>query len=245
MQEKELTQIIKRLEKELDNAEEGYLVIDTSRSSPRFEYRIRGKRIRRLNEDEDKLIRHLAQKAYNQKVLKIVKDQLKFIRQYRKLESIDLYYDSLGQERKSLIKPVIPTRGQKINKWLSMNHNFSNMENTVLIGGKYRSKSEYILAEIFKKYKIEFLYEKELFLKGFGKVYPDFTFFDPDNERETYWEHFGMMDDNFYREKSFDKIHAYIKNGIFPGKGLIMTFETNNEALDYDLAEEMVKSYLL
>lgn len=49
-----------------------------------------------------------------------------------------------------------------------MNHNFSTMENTVLIGGKYRSKSEYIPAGN-KKYKIEFLYEKELFLKGFGK----------------------------------------------------------------------------
>lgn len=43
-------------------------------------------------------------------------------------------------------------------------------------GERVRSKSEKILADYFYRKNILYKYEKTLYLKGYGTVYPDFTF---------------------------------------------------------------------
>ena len=80
--------------------------------------------------------------------------------------------------------------------------------------------------------KIPYRYEYPLKLKDLGIVYPDFTLLKVATQEEIYWEHFGMMDNPAYCQKAIQKLHTYGRNGIYPGKNLIVTFETIQTPLD-------------
>ena len=82
-------------------------------------------------------------------------------------------------------------------------------------------------------------------LKGYGVVYPDFTFLSKKTGKEIYWEHDGMMDDTIYVQNAIKKIEAYEKNDIFPGERLILTFETSQSVLRNDIIVTMVEKYIL
>ena len=82
-------------------------------------------------------------------------------------------------------------------------------------------------------------------LKGYGVVYPDFTFLSKKTGKEIYWEHDGMMDDTIYVQNAIKKIEAYEKNDIFRGERLILTFETSQSVLRNDIIETMVEKYIL
>lgn len=47
------------------------------------------------------------------------------------------------------------------------------------------------------------------------------------NEKELiYHEHLGLLDEEKYRRDNLRKLNDYRKNGIYPGKNLIVTYET-------------------
>ena len=116
---------------------------------------------------------------------------------------------------------------------------------TTAKGERVRSKSEKILADYFYHAGITYKYECPLILKGFGTVYPDFTFLSPGTGEEIYWEHDGRMDDPEYARNAIRKIETYEKNGIFPGKNLILTFETSRDVLDMNIVQKLVREYLI
>lgn len=53
------------------------------------------------------------------------------------------------------------------------------------------------------------------------------------------------MDDREYAEKTIKKIENYEKNGIFPGKNLIMTFETKQHPLSMRIVSENIEEFLV
>ena len=112
-------------------------------------------------------------------------------------------------------------------------------------GERVRSKSEKILADYFYRNKIAYKYECPLHLKGYGIVYPDFTFLSRKTKQEIYWEHDGRMDDPGYAQNAVRKILAYEENGIYPGESLILTFETEKNVLNTRIIERLVHRYLL
>ncbi len=104
-------------------------------------------------------------------------------------------------------------------------------------GLKVRSKSEVFIAEKLFEKKIEFKYEIPLSAGG-KTYYPDFTLYVGNNE--IYWEHFGMMSDETYAEKTEIKIKWYKKN--FPNK-LIWTEESSQLMPQiHDIVEKIAKS---
>ena len=111
-------------------------------------------------------------------------------------------------------------------------------------GERVRSKSEKILADFFYRRNILYKYEKPLYLKGYGTVYPDFTFLSKKTRQEIYWEHEGMMDRQEYARSAVRKIESYQKNKIYPGDRLILTFETEQSVLNSNVIEELVNQYL-
>lgn len=88
-------------------------------------------------------------------------------------------------------------------------------------GLKVRSKSEVFIAEKLFEKNIEFKYEIPLSAAG-KTYYPDFTLYI--GKKEIYWEHFGMLSDQTYAEKTEIKIKWYNKH--FPNK-LIWTEESS------------------
>ena len=75
-------------------------------------------------------------------------------------------------------------------------------------------------------------------------MYPDFTFLSPRTGQEIYWEHEGMMDKQEYARSAVRKIELYMKNGIYPGERLILTFETEQSMLNQKTLESLVERYL-
>ena len=66
-----------------------------------------------------------------------------------------------------------------------------------------------------------------------GKLkYPDFTLLKVRTREIIYFEHFGYMDDEGYRLKTMEKMDLYRASGIYPGKNLIFTYETEHNPLD-------------
>lgn len=111
-------------------------------------------------------------------------------------------------------------------------------------GKMLRSKSEAIIDMILYKYRIPFRYEEKLVLGGIA-IYPDFTIRHPVTGGFYYWEHFGMIGEEDYRNKAMEKIKLYCKNGIIPSINLITTYETQAHPLSADKVDLIIQEYFL
>ena len=60
-----------------------------------------------------------------------------------------------------------------------------------------------------------------------------------------YWEHFGLMDKQDYRNSACKKIRLYCDNGIIPSIDLIATFETVDHPLDVEKVEKIIQEFFL
>ena len=111
-------------------------------------------------------------------------------------------------------------------------------------GNMVRSKSEVLIDHILTTNKIPFRYECALELDG-TILYPDFTILHPRTNKIYYWEHFGMMDKEFYNKNVGSKLQTYISHGIIPSIDLITTYETDIHPLDISGLEMIVQEYFL
>ena len=112
-------------------------------------------------------------------------------------------------------------------------------------GERVRSKSEVIIADMLSKEGIPYRYEYPLYIKGFGKIYPDFTVLNIKKREELLWEHFGMMDDAEYAEAAIRKIATYEQNGIYPGEKLILTYETRKNPINQRVINGLIEHFLV
>ena len=189
--------------------------------------------------------------------LRISKDKNK-VRYYHCVEDnegtyiskIDSELPKLHTQRQLLVTPIEPIWEKELVRWYdSEYHGKEFYEGTAEIvtekGERVRSKSEKILADYFYRNNILYQYEKPLYLKGYGTVYPDFTFLSKKTRKEIYWEHEGMMDKPEYAKSAVKKIESYQRNGIHLGVRLILTFETELTVLNSQIVEELVEKYLV
>ncbi|SFP98748.1 hypothetical protein SAMN04487928_11448 [Butyrivibrio proteoclasticus] len=198
-------------------------------------------------------IRALAQKAYDKKLKKLIDKRVKQFQQIANDyadDEIDAIYAHLTPRRKELVVPIQATYEQLVKKWKSIPYEGKAFkEGMVEIytkkGERVRSKSEKILADMFYDRGIEYKYECPLYLKGYGVVYPDFTFLSKKTNEELYWEHEGRMDDPAYVDKAIRKIDVYAKNGILSGERLILTYESSKYSLNLSIVEKLINTYLL
>ena len=189
--------------------------------------------------------------------LRISKDKNK-VRYYHCVEDnegtyiskIDSELPKLHTQRQLLVTPIEPIWEKELARWYdSEYHGKEFYEGTAEIvtekGERVRSKSEKILADYFYRNNILYQYEKPLYLKGYGTIYPDFTFLSKKTRKEIYWEHEGMMDKPEYAKSAVKKIESYQRNGIHLGERLIFTFETELTVLNSQIVEELVERYLV
>lgn len=173
----------------------------------------------------------------------------KFLNEYTD-DAIEEIYQKLSEDRKKLIRPYILSDEELIKKWESEKYEpkaFEVNANGIYTekGERVRSKSEKILADKFCMMHIPYHYEKPLYLKGLGTIYPDFTILNVRTKKIFYYEHFGMMDNAEYCEKALSKISHYEKNGIFPGEQLLISCETKNTPLNIQAVNQKIQKYLL
>ncbi len=248
-----LSRISAKIKRRLAHAPEGTLRISDSSNKKRKQYYHRLEKTDRrgiyIKKNDRELVRKLAQKDYDKKLLAAMQKEMHAIDQYIKHmpEAMpeDIYLE-LNDTRKKLVKPEFETDQMFLEKW--MDHEYAGKEfrsdAPILYtdkGERVRSKSEVIIANTLYKYKIPYRYEHPIILNGFGTVYPDFTLLDVKGRKEIYWEHQGMMDDPEYVEKAIRKLYYYMQNGIYLGETLIVTSETRSFPLNIREIEMIIE----
>lgn len=137
---------------------------------------------------------------------------------------------------------------EEIKSWMEEEYdrNMYHPEKLVHKGaaGHYlRSKSEELIDLVLYQMGVAYRYECALNLRE-AIIYPDFTLKHPITGEITYWEHFGMMDNEQYVEDYHHKMKIYIANGIIPTINLITTYETGDNPFTIDKARRTVEEWL-
>lgn len=244
---------------------------DTAENAKNVQYYLRenpedksGKYVRR---GQRKVVAAIAQKDYLKKLLRVLNREKaaiqKFLNHYNPDEAWEIY-SRLSLERRNLVSPLILSDDEYAAEWMEKNQAkteleqayekfteridaFGDEDSQIITerGEPVRSKSEKILADKLYLMGVPYLYEKLSNMKGHGHIKPDFRVLNKRTRKEYYWEHFGMMDNPDYCDKAIKKIHLYEKNHIFPGRQLILTYETGKTPLNTRIIEGIIKEYLL
>ena len=161
-EQKHLEKIVMQAKTNLSTEPEGHLRISIDQNKPRYYQCINDSKGIYIPRDEKELPRRLAQKGYNEAVIKKGETRLKQIKRITKNYSddeIEKIYTSMNKARQLLVTPIEPTWDQLLTKWYEEEYQGKEFkEGTPLIltekGERVRSKSEKILADYFyrKKY---------------------------------------------------------------------------------------------
>jgi len=253
--ETQLQQLKKEKEKALTKAPEGSLRLCQHGDKIQYYHRNNPKDFNGvyIKEKDIELAKQLAQKDYDKKVLTSAERELgainKFFLNYPD-KSVEEIYENMHEGRKRIITPIMETEEQYVQQWQQETYQGKTFpEDTPELytqkGERVRSKSELIIADMLNKAGIPYRYEYPLYIKGFGKIYPDFTVLNIKKRKELFWEHFGMMDDPEYAETAIRKITTYEQNGIYPGEKLILTYETRKNPINQKVVKGMIEHFLI
>ncbi|MCF0222599.1 MAG: hypothetical protein HUK19_09920 [Fibrobacter sp.] len=196
------------------------------------------------------LIKALAQKGYDQKILKVAKRQIslleQFIRGYGANAIEDVYS---GPFREGLVAPVVWNDNLYAKRWIEVPFEGLPFDENLppLItsdGRRVRSKSELIIAETLIGMNIPFKYESPKML-GKVRVHPDFTCLNVNTRTEIIWEHFGMMDLSEYACNMVGKMNLYQKHGYRCGVNFIFTMETVKSPIKPEMVKRWAEDCLL
>ena len=207
-----------------------------------------------LRKSDFELAGKLAQRNYDEKLLSEVEKQLKniqnIIKKYEKQEIVqveELYsvYDRMSPSRKKMVDARIISDKEYVNQWsakIYSGKDFAEGQAEIYTEKKerVRSKSEKIIADKLFLQNIPYHYERPIYLKGFGMVYPDFCCLDIRQRKEIIWEHFGMMGDSEYSRKTLSKINHYTQNGYYQGDNIIYTFESLDNPMNTKAVDKLI-----
>ena len=194
----------------------------------------------------------LAQKDYDQKILKAIEREIYAIETYTRnlpAKSAEDVYGILHKERQKLIVPIKESDEQFVKQWEAVEYQGKWIDESIpeyytAKQERVRSKSEVIIADMLNKEDIPYRYEFPLALRGIGTIYPDFTVLNVRTREVYYWEHLGMMDEETYAESALQKIWTYEQNDIFPGEKLLITHETRKNPLNQKQIQKLIMHYL-
>ena len=190
--------------------------------------------------DEYTLVKKIIQRDYevavNSKLKKMEKEIEKTIKRCD-FEDIHSIYNKLPLSKRNIVVPIVETDEMYIERW-KLEH--TGNQNTFFEDGKIqtnngervRSKSEKIIADLFEKYNVPYVYEPYLELSIGHIVYPDFAVLNVRERKTIYWEHLGLIDNEDYAKKNMLKIYDYSRSGYHLGENLILSMETSETPLN-------------
>ncbi|MBO7583467.1 MAG: hypothetical protein J6T20_06725 [Treponema sp.] len=254
IKQKELTEILDTVEKQLKTPPKGNLCVSKSHGTFQYYMSLEGNPNKRfyLNRKKRNIAVGIAQRDYYKKLLDVLKNNnnaLKnFIKTYSPLDLINCY-TMLPLARKLLITPLFLSNKEYAQQWQKKEyeHKKEIPEGNLVSLKKepMRSKSEVIIANLLKEKNIPYHYEYPVHIKNGATLYVDFLCLNTKTRQEFYWEHCGRMDDPEYTINMTQRIKEYSRTGIIPGKNLILTMETGKIPLDTHHIECMINTFLL
>ena len=202
-----------------------------------------------IRSSETELICSLAQKLYNEKIIKVASNERECLQKC--LGTLGMIpeevLDQMDYSFIPFIKPIILSGKDYIQQWVNSDYKRKDppVDSPFITkkGELVRSKSELLIADRLFDKGIPYRYEAELNLSGFV-IHPDFTILDVKYRREVYHEHFGLMDDVSYVNDSVARVNLYSRNNIFLGDRLFVTMETKQRPLNLSLMEKMFNRFI-
>lgn len=252
---REITDCRTRIESEMRKAPAGFIHVVNSRGRIQFYLRVDksdkfGKYIRK---SDKQIIRPLLRKAYYEKTLKILNEEIDSLSLLQKRtknisERIKKLYSDLPTEIKQYIDPIDISDEDYIAEWMNIPYDGKEILGHMPVfvterGERVRSKSELNIANKLAEKNIPYKYECPLILSKGTVIYPDFTIMDVKNRKEVYWEHRGMMDDREYARQAVFKMKSMMNSGIILGKKLIITEETSANPLGTNEIDKIIAEY--
>ena len=158
-------------------------------------------------------------------------------------------YACLSPAIAKFVQPIVLPENEYVRRWESEEYRKKPFaEGTAEIfserGERVRSKSEKIIADTLARMGIPYKYEKPFMLSTGNIIHPDFCLLNVSQRKEYLFEHFGRMDDPDYLERALSRINDYEREGIFPGKQLLVTYETRLKPLDTKLLKKLLTEFL-
>lgn len=210
---------------ELSKLPPGKMVTKTSRNK-KYYYEKRNGKLYNLKDQPKKIAGYL-------KRVELEKDQSIITENIRNIEKLLKNYTPL---------PVYP------NNWDAFVPNQNAYKPEELIheynGTFYRSKSEALIATMLTSFHIEFKYEPQLNINGYN-VYPDFVIKRPKDGKIFIYEHFGLITEEAYLHKTFNKINNYHKAGYNLWDNLLISFDQSDGSINIDTIEKIIRLFLL
>ena len=252
--EAELSQISAEISKIDFSVVPGTLNIWAARDSKRYYRNVEGKR-EYLGEDKQVDVRKLARKQYFLNMKKAVENELEQVRQcidrLKACSDVNDVYDALDDSIKHHIIPMKHTDEDEVLKWQKKNSYLKDRkqlsgQNKTLKGEYVKSKSEVIIADRLTYYGVPYVYEVTTAKDAFEEMgRPDFLILNKRTKKEYFWEHLGRMGDPQYAAKNQVKMEQFARQGILPGKNLIVSFECGERPLSTEYVDSIIKETLL
>ena len=211
-----------------------------------------------LGRNDQQLIIALANKRHFCKMTDAVereRDQLdrclKILESGTQISDIDKVYPSLHEGIRKLSGPFSITDDGYVMRWLKKNSYLRNRkqlsgQNKTLKGEYVKSKSEVIIADRMTYYGVPYVYEITTAKDAFDEMrYPDFFILNKRTRKEYFWEHLGKMGDPKYAAANQVKMEQFSKQGIIPGKNLIVSFECGDRPLSTEYVDTIIKQLLV
>ena len=152
------------------------------------------------------------------------------------------------QKQKEYLLPDDPAEAEVLLKWVKApypkNPNYAHfLKHRTSTGELVRTKSEALIYEKLKEYKLAYRYENQL-MAGDTAIYPDFTIRRTDG-KIFYWEHAGRCDLQSYRDDLIWKIKTYESIGIGQWDNLIISFDVEDGRIDMREVESQIRNKLI
>ncbi len=255
-----LAELIKKAEKDLKRAPEGSLRIVKKKGNVQYYWKKGGEKAggNYLKKSDIQIAKSLAQKSYAKKVLGKARRKRKLLELNEKgmdIKEILNIPESYHPFRLELIEPYLLSDEAYKKYWLAewlakkedREHNrYPIQEGFLTESGEFvRSKSEKIIADKLFYHHIIYVYECPIYLKDGLMYVPDFIILNLRTRSTFYFEHFGMMGDIEYTDKTLRKLKNYAANDILVGENLLASFESAGEPLDLFMIEQMIQTYLI
>ena len=191
----------------------------------------KGQKERLIKKSESKLLEDMLQTRYLKKVVKAAKEEV---------------YESLPEERRVGVKPIVPTDEQFRERWESQTYPVKPVKEGMpvfktLKGDLVKSKSEVLIADRLFANGIPYKYECPINVGGII-FHPDFTILRMSDRKILYLEHCGKVGDAEYAEDMVSRANRYSLAGIMQGDSLFFTFETSKTPLDTEVIDKMIEN---
>lgn len=183
--EKQLLQIKEEKKQALTNVPKGFLRICNRGEKALYYQRTDPKDYNGIyiKEKDVHIAQELAQKDYDQKILRAAEKELSAINKYLSAcpgINVEQVYEKLHKERQKLIIPIRETEEQYIREWESVEYRGKGFKEEMpdyytVKGERVRSKSEMIIADLLNREGIPYRYEYPIHFTGIGNFCPDFT----------------------------------------------------------------------